>query len=129
MFKTTITPRFCDTDALGHVSNVVLLEWFEQARNPIFEIFTPDLDPKKWRLILAKNEVDYLQQIHFGTDIEIKTYFSKLGNSSMIIEHELYQNNIKAAHCKLVMIHFNYQTQKSERIPDNERAELSKHLV
>ena len=47
MLVDTITPRFCDTDALGHISNTTLPVWFEGARDPIFRWFTPDLDPQK----------------------------------------------------------------------------------
>ncbi len=56
-FKLTVCPRFNETDALGHINNSVLINWAEEARNPIFMIFTPDLDPKNWELILARNEV------------------------------------------------------------------------
>lgn len=129
MLELKIEPRFCETDALGHINNAVLLEWFEQGRIPIFKIFTPDLDPKKWRLILAHNSVDYLKQIHFGKLINLKTYISKLGNSSMVVEHELFQEKQKVAHGKAIMIHFNYKSSTSLRIPDKERDQLYKYLI
>ncbi len=126
--EQTITPRFFETDALGHINNTVLLQWFELAREPLFKIFTPDLDPKKWRLIIARCEVDFLAQIHYGQDVKIETYLAKIGNSSMEVQHNVYQQDKKVAHGKAVMIHFNYQTQKSVRIEGNERTELSKYL-
>lgn len=46
MFKEIIQPRFNETDALGHINNTVLTAWFEGARDPIFKLFTPDLDTK-----------------------------------------------------------------------------------
>lgn len=54
MLELTFHPRFNDTDALGHINNASAASWFEEARRPIFEIFIPDLDPKKWNLILAR---------------------------------------------------------------------------
>ncbi len=127
-FKLTIQPRFNETDAIGHINNAVVINWAEEARNPFFRIFTPDLDPKKWELILARNEVDYIKQIYHTSEVDIETYFSKIGNSSIILEHEFFQNNEKVAHCKSVIIHFDYKTQKSVRIPDDKREILSKYL-
>ncbi len=35
MYKAIITPRFCDTDALGHINNNNAPVWFEGARDSI----------------------------------------------------------------------------------------------
>ena len=61
MFTMTVTPRFYETDAFGHVNNTVFLGWFETAREPIFRLFTPDMDIRRMNLILARTEVDYLR--------------------------------------------------------------------
>lgn len=125
--KLTITPRFCEMDGLGHINNAVPLEWCETARIPLFKIFTPDLSVEKWRLIIVRNEVDYLKQIDFGAEVRIETYLSKMGNSSMNIEHEIFQGVHKVCHVKCVMIHFDYQKNKSQPIPESERNELGKY--
>jgi acyl-CoA thioester hydrolase len=124
----TITPRFCELDGLGHINNSVPLNWCEQARIPLFKIFIPGLEVDKWRLIIARNEIDYLAPIEFGKDVQLETHLSKLGNSSIHIEHEIFQNKTKMAHVKAVMIHFNYQKNQSEKIPATERKELEKYL-
>ena len=54
MFSESFSPRFTDTDALGHINNTLVPIWFEGARDPIFKIFTPILDVTNWQLILAK---------------------------------------------------------------------------
>ncbi|MEC8487777.1 MAG: acyl-CoA thioesterase, partial [Pseudomonadota bacterium] len=48
---TSFDVRFCETDALQHVSNTALVTWFEAAREPIFRMFTPELDLNNWPLI------------------------------------------------------------------------------
>ena len=60
---TSFDVRFCETDALQHVSNTALVAWFEAAREPIFRMFTPELDLQNWPLILASYKVDFLAQI------------------------------------------------------------------
>ena len=32
MFELTVTPRFYETDAFGHVNNTVVTGWFETGR-------------------------------------------------------------------------------------------------
>ena len=61
MYKTIVTPRFGDIDGLRHVNNTVLAVWFEQARNPVFRMFTPDLDLsyENWKLIMVRTEFDF----------------------------------------------------------------------
>ena len=74
MFSETLTPRFSDTDALGHINNTMIPVWFEGARDPVFKLFTPTLDLTAWPLILAKIEVNFEAQIYYGKPIEVRTY-------------------------------------------------------
>ena len=94
MFSIRVTPRFGDTDGLRHINNIALVEWFEVSRNPIFRIFTPDLDLSydKWKLILVRTEFDYIGQMYYGEDVEIKSYITKIGNTSFTIGHEAWQD-------------------------------------
>lgn len=85
MFTRTIEPAFYDTDALGHINNTRLPAWFELARNDLFKLFTPDLDPKQWRLIMARIEIDYRAELFYGHDVELRTYLTRLGNSSFTV--------------------------------------------
>lgn len=124
MLKLSITPRFNDTDALGHINNASIVTWFENARRPIFEMFIPDLDPKKWCLIIAKIEVEYLAQTNYRDSVEIQTTAEKIGNSSMTIRHNAFQNGTKVATGSVVMVHFDYQANKSKIIPDDIRQKL-----
>ena len=128
MFQETITPRFCETDALGHINNTVVPEWFEQARTPIFKMFTPDLNPHDWKLIIARVEVEYTAQLKYGSDVVLKTCLEKVGNSSMYIHQEAWQNDVLAARGKAVMIHYDYDSESATPIPEGIRQQLMEHL-
>ncbi|WP_330927175.1 thioesterase family protein [Candidatus Sororendozoicomonas aggregata] len=117
MYKLALTPRFCDTDALGHINHAVVLNWFEQAREPVFRLFVPDMNPRHWNLIIARIEVDYKAQIYFGDDIELSTYVQKMGTSSMTIVHEVRQKETLCARGRAVMIHFDYEKKQPLPIP------------
>ena len=129
MFSLIVQPRFSETDALGHVNNTVLPVWFELARTPIFEIFTPSLAIGEWKLILAKIDVSFLKQIFYGKEVEVKTYIQSLGNSSFVVYHEAWQENLKVAEGTAVMVHFDHDTQKSKPLPEDIKVALEKHKV
>ncbi|MGR6870917.1 acyl-CoA thioesterase [Pseudomonas sp. HK3] len=128
MLSHIIVPRFSDTDALGHISNTAFPIWFEEARTPLFEICHPSLDVKSWPLIIARIELDLLAQTYWGDNVEIKTYISKLGNSSCHVSHEAWQRGKIVAKGLAVMIYFDYKNEKAMALPDDVRAKLTEHL-
>ncbi|MCL9781974.1 acyl-CoA thioesterase [Vibrio sp. S4M6] len=127
MFKTTIFPRFSDTDALGHINNTAFAIWFEEARLPIFKIFHPTLEVKSWPLIIARIEIDLLAQTYWGKDVEIRTYVEKVGNSSCHLRHEAWQEGNRVAKGLAILIHFDYKTNHSKPIDDGIRQVLLSH--
>lgn len=128
MFKEIITPRFSDTDALGHINNTLVPVWFEAARNPIFKLFNPELNVKQWNLILAKIEVEFHSQLFFEFAIEVRTYISRIGGSSFSVYQELWQQDQRCASGTAVMVYFCYQQQKSMLLDDRIKADLQQHL-
>lgn len=131
MFKKIIEPRIGDTDGLRHINNNALPVWFETARNPIFKIFDPTLELtyKKWNIILVHTENNYLKQIYFGYDVEIRTYITKIGNSSFTVLQEAWQNGQLRANGIAIMVYFDFIKQKSNTIPNNIRKQLEKHII
>jgi acyl-CoA thioester hydrolase len=121
--------RFYETDALQHVSNTVLVGWFETARLPIFKYFTPDLDLNNWPLILANYNVDFLEQIYLAGPVEVKTWISRVGNSSLVVYQELWQSNVKKAKGTTTLVRYDYASKKALRIPDDIRAKLEEHKI
>lgn len=129
MFTTHFDVRFYETDALRHVSNTVLAGWFEAGREPIFQLFTPELDLNNWPLILASYKIDFLQQIFYGDPVEVRTTISRLGGSSFDVRQELWQQGEKKAAGLTTMVHFDYQQQRSRPIEGALRDTLSSHLI
>lgn len=79
MFFMTVTPRFYETDALGHINNTVLSNWFEASREPVFRLFNPALALNGWNLILARVEIDYVAQTHYGKPVEVRSWIGRIG--------------------------------------------------
>ena len=116
MIKESIKPRFCETDGLGHINNTVVAQWFEGARDPVFKWFTPDLNLSNWKLILAKTTVEFHAELQYGAEVELKTYISRIGNSSFDVYQEAWKDDKKCASGTAVMVHFDHKNKKSQKI-------------
>jgi acyl-CoA thioester hydrolase len=129
MYTYFISPKFGDIDGLGHVNNTVIPSWFEQARNYLYKLFNPELDLKTWNLILARFEIDFVSQMYYSKDVEIRTYVSKIGRSSFEVYQEAWQSGHICVKGKTVLVHFDFIEQKSAIIPEDIREKLSEHLI
>ncbi|MCM3764682.1 MULTISPECIES: thioesterase family protein [Bacillaceae] len=127
MYSTIIEPRVSETDGVGHINNTTIPIWFEAGRNPLFKLFTPDDSFQNWKMIILKMNVEYVAQIYFGKNVEIRTWVNKIGNSSLELYEEIHQEGRLCAKGTALYVNFNLQTQKSERIPDHIRQELQQH--
>ncbi|KTF14000.1 acyl-CoA thioesterase [Pseudoalteromonas sp. H105] len=129
MFVEKITPRFSETDVLGHINNTVLPVWFEAARAPIFKFFTPDLNPHDWKLIIAKVEVSFVGELFYGHEVEVKSTIEHIGSSSFVIRQEAYQQGKCCAVGKTVMVRYDFDNKCSVALSKAEKDALSAHLV
>ncbi|MCC4771394.1 acyl-CoA thioesterase [Methanosarcina sp. DH2] len=130
MFSINVSPRFGDIDGLGHINNTVLPVWFETGRNSIFRLFSPDLDlsPDVWHLILVRTEFDFLRQMYFRSDVEIRTFITKIGNSSFTVGHEAWQEGELKVRGQAVLVYYDFKLQKALPLPDSIREILKRHI-
>lgn len=130
MFKSIIDVSSRDTDSLGHVNNTSLPLWFETSRNELYRIFNPsmELKPETWNLIMVHTEFDYLDQIYYGYEVEIRTYIEEIGNTSFTVYQEAWQKGKLRGIGRAILVDFNFNNQKKVPIPEDIRKELEKHL-
>ena len=131
MFTITVKPRFGDMDVLGHINNTVPANWFELARNPLIEIFDPTLKLKRdtFSLIIAHTDYDYVDQLYFQHEVEIKTWISRIGTKSFTAYHEAWQKDRLCVKGSAVMVHYNFNTEKSTPLPEDKKKVLTEHLL
>jgi acyl-CoA thioester hydrolase len=128
MFTTSIHPRFSDTDALGHINNTVIPVWFLEAREPVLRLFSPSLDMGKGALAVVRIELDYLAETRFGCDVEVLTRVVKLGNSSLQLAQQVWQDGTLTARGLATLVNFDPKERRAVAIPDQIRAALAEHL-
>jgi acyl-CoA thioester hydrolase len=129
MFTKIVTPRFGDVDGLRHINNTMLPVWFELGRDPLFRYFNPELSLESWNLIMAHIDVDFLLPMTLGADIEIRTSLARIGNSSLTVHQEAWQNGSLSAQGNAVVVHYDFTSRQSRPIPDAIRAQLKEHLA
>jgi len=72
-FQITIRPRVSETDMLGHINNVAVVAWLEEGRSYMIRQFVRHWDELP-PFVLARIEVDYLEQIFFGREVIVRSW-------------------------------------------------------
>ncbi len=120
-----ITPRFCETDALGHINNVSYAAWLEQGR---MAFFVDTKDPFNTPLILAKLEINYRNESFHGTQVEVHTHLAHLGNSSFALSQNIYQKELLVVEARAVLVQFDFDNKEAMPFNDEQRAFWQKFL-
>jgi acyl-CoA thioester hydrolase len=120
-----IQVRFTDLDVLGHVNNNIYLSYFEMARVHYFrELLGEDWNWRKFTIVLAKNEVEYLQPVLLNHRPEVYMFSEHVGTKSFTLSYELKVNGIIFAKGKSVVVAFDGEKGISMEIPDKMRKAL-----
>jgi acyl-CoA thioester hydrolase len=130
MYTTIITPRFGDIDALGHINNTVPAGWFELARNTIIKMFYPATEIKRedFPLVLVHSDYDFMGQLYFNHDVEIRTWVTKIGTKSFTLCHEAWQQDRLCVKGNAVVVYYDFTTEQSVPIPEDKKQLLAEHL-
>ncbi len=114
-----------DLDAAGHVNNAVFLSLFEWGRTRYWMDLQGKADPGSIGFIVARAEVDFLLQLGLGDPIEIATRVSAMRNSSFDFLGEIRNAAGEvAARGKVVVVHFSWNENQKEPIPDELRLKI-----
>ncbi len=124
----TLPVQWGDQDAFGHVNNTVYFRWFESARIAYGERIGLSRLMADQRIgpILASITCDYRRQITFPDTVHVGARISRLGRSSLTMEHALVSTTARgiAAEASSVLVTFDYNAGKSHPIPDEVRSEV-----
>ena len=118
-----------EMDSLGHVNNAVYFRYFEQARINILHDLGFDLDQRSWSdkgPILAKIECSFRRPIIYPDKLIIGSWVKKIGNSSILIDHEIWSESQKSVvtMAETVMVFANFKTGETIRVSDEFREKV-----
>lgn len=120
-FSITITPRFYETDALGHINNASIAAWFEVARMHFLDTVVDGGVEAANSWILASLKIDFISETFFGTDVIAAIVGADVGNSSLTVQCEMSQGDKLTVKGTAVLVHMDPQSKSPARIPDQLR--------
>ena len=126
-FFIDIKIRFSETDMFGHMNNVSVFTYFEEARIAFMdkiELFDFNGNPDELPIV-ADLQCDYHAQVYFGESIKLYIKPAKLGNSSIDIHYMAVKKDgtiCFTGRGKLVKV--NIKTGKPSPLTDEEKSKL-----
>jgi acyl-CoA thioester hydrolase len=124
---TQVHRRFSDLDPLGHVNNVVFLDYLQEARIRAFlQInYTQFFEISQ---VMVHQSIDFRRPIMYSTEpLTIETWVSSVGNTSYRMKYRmLSEAGELAAEAESVMVCFDKD--KAVPIPDTLRSALQSIL-
>ncbi len=127
--STSITIRFRDLDAFGHVNNAVYFTFMEMARVAYFTqigLLKPGEFPSPF-FIIAEATCQYKAPINMETRLSLQVRVSRLGNSSFDMDYRFVDEVSSAvlATGRTVQVTFDYAANRSVPLPDEWRAAIT----
>ena len=120
-------------DIVGHLSNIIYVEWMEIGRLKLLEAInlpTTELTKKDIFPILVNTNITYKQPIFYGDKIKVEVWLSKLNAASAIIEFRFIKNNgILAAVGNQKGLFITGSTGKPYRLPNTDRKLFEEYLI
>lgn len=109
-----------DMDALGHVNNARYFDYFQEARIEWLKMLDIHLT-KQTGPVVVHVACTFLKPVIYPATVTLNSYLHSIGNSSMMMDHDLYQGEVLMAQgsCKIVWI--DYIKGKSLPLPETFR--------
>ncbi len=124
---TQIYRRFSDLDLLGHINNVVYLDYLQEARlRALIQIGYIEI--LQLRQVMAHQSIEFRRPIFYSTDpLTVEVWISSVGNTSYRMKYRILSEvGELAAEAESVMVCFD--NNKAVPIPDKLRSALQSIL-
>lgn len=110
-------PRFCDSDAAGHINNTAVAQWLEVGRFDLYQNYLVELNP----LIVRRVEIDYLREMNYVDEVTLHTGVHAVGDKTITVRQEIWQSGVKRAASLSIDCYFDQKMRKAALIPANLR--------
>ena len=127
--------RWADLDALGHVNNVVYVDYLQEARVDMLRTHgtSARTDELAEGVVVVRHEVSYLAPLTFGFDpVTIECWVTEIRAATFTLAYEVFHERggerIVYLRAKTVLTPYVFATERPRRLTDAERASLSDYL-
>jgi len=127
--------RWADLDLLGHVNNVIYVDYLQEARIDMLRVHAPDrrTDELADGLVVVRHEVQYAAPLMFRTDpVTIETWVTEVRAASFTMAYEIFDETptgrVVYLRATTVLTPFVFATERPRRITAEEREVLERFL-
>jgi len=123
----TISTRWMDNDAYGHVNNVVYYSWFDTAVNAyLIEQGVLDIHQGETIGLVIETQCNYFSALAFPQTVEAGIRVARLGTSSVRYEVGLFAQGepLTAARGHFIHVYVDKQTRRPVHLPLNLKSVL-----
>ena len=115
--------RYGDLDPVGHVNNNAYGLFIENARTMLFmdaerQIKSGSNLGSECDWVLRKLDIDFLREIHYPGEVEVGIAITRIGTSSMVVNHGVFTEDYCAATAVGISVYFDLKTRSSTAIPE-----------
>ena len=109
--EKTFSVDWGDMDALGHVNHARYFTYFQEARIEWLEEIRLDLRQKTGPVVIHV-ACTFLKPVVYPATLTLSSSLQNIGQSSLVMEHDLYQKECLMAQgiCKLVWVDYQLNT-------------------
>ena len=116
--------RYGDLDPVGHVNNNAYGLFIENARTMLFmdaerQIKSGSNLGSECDWVLRKLDIDFLREIHYPGEVEVGIAITRIGKSSMVVNHGVFTEDYCAATAVGISVYFDLKTRSSTAIPQS----------
>jgi acyl-CoA thioester hydrolase len=128
-FVTFDKVRYGDTDRQGHVNNAVFATYFETGRvemlyQPSHQFLSNDCS-----FVVAKSTIELIAEIHWPGQVDVGTGIVRIGNSSLVIAANLYQQGQLVATSETIVVQVSNITKTSTPISEEVKQKLKSFQI
>ena len=116
--------RFGDTDGLGHLNNATFSTFLETGRVSFLWNDGERLSPPGSVFVIARLELDYRAEMHWGGEVEIGTVVLSIGRTSFRLGQGIFQDGACTATAHTVIVLLDESTRRSTLLPEETRTKL-----
>lgn len=119
--------RWDDLDSYGHVNNVMLADYLQEARLDFVHRHLVDPSTPHERAVVGHQAIEYLRPIpHLTAPLAIEMWVTRVGTSSYHLAYEVRDGDTVLATATTAMVAFNVEAAESRPLTERERAILER---
>jgi acyl-CoA thioester hydrolase len=122
--RATDIIRFGDLDPQGHVNNTVFSTYFETGRVMFLREPGNRLSPPGTTSVLARLDINFLQELHWPGTVEIGVATAEIGRSSYTFAQALFRDGVCVATARATMVLIDAETRRARPLPEEVRVRL-----